>query len=53
MLIPLLISAAVLLLLFLTLRWLYDRFWQKGLSCRMMSPERTQWYRILMTVEKR
>ena len=35
MLIPLLISAAVLLLLFLTLRWLYDRFWQKGLSCRI------------------
>ena len=26
---------------------------EKGLSCRMMSPERTQWYRILMTVEKR
>ena len=35
MLIPLLISAAVLLLLFLILRWLYDRFWQKGLSCRI------------------
>ena len=26
---------------------------EKGLSCRMMSPERAQWYRIWMTVEKR
>lgn len=35
MLIPILISAAVLILLYLTLRRLYDRFWDKGLSCRI------------------
>lgn len=35
MLIPILIACAILILLFLTLRRLYDRFWQKGLSCRI------------------
>lgn len=35
MLIPILIACAVLILLFLTLRALYDRFWDKGLSCRI------------------
>ncbi len=35
MLIPILITAGVLLLLFTLLRWLYDRFWERGLSCRI------------------
>ena len=35
MLIPILIAAAVLLLLFTALRLLYDRFWDKGLGCRL------------------
>lgn len=26
---------------------------EKGLNCRMLSPQRTQWYRVLMTLEER
>lgn len=35
MLIPILIAAALLLLGFWVLRQLYDRFWDRGLSCRI------------------
>jgi len=35
MLIPILIAAALLALAYSGLRWLYDRFWDKGLSCRI------------------
>lgn len=35
MLIPICIAGVLLALCFLGLRWLYDRFWSKGLSCQI------------------